>query len=308
MSSPNIATALDMASAPGASVSTQCRDYQRMADTLAWISRHFEEQPTLADLASYAGASPYHFQRLFSRWVGLSPKKYVQHLTLEHAKASLDASQSVLGATFAAGLSSPGRLHDLFVKIEAVTPGEYKRGGAGLVISHGVHDSPFGPCLLMHTERGICALAFVDEGEDGSTLASMSARWPKAQLVADPGPGAELAARVFGPHGKGGDPLTVLLHGTPFQMQVGEAWLRMPPGAVTSYQALATYRGKPKASRAVGTANGANPISYLIPCHRVIGSGGELRGYGGGVWRKRRLLDVEGWTEATVSPRARVRQ
>jgi len=278
---------------PPPGVSSRCRDYQRMADTLTWISAHFEEQPMLADIASRAGASPYHFQRLFSRWVGLSPKKYVQHLTLERAKASLDASQSVLAAAFAAGLSSPGRLHDLFVNIEAVTPGEYKRGGAGLVIFHGIHDSPFGPCLLMHTERGVCALAFVDEGEDGRTLASMSARWPKAQLVADPGPGAELAARVFAPHGKGGDPLTVLLHGTPFQIQVWEALLRIPPGAVTSYQALAAYLGKPNASRAVGTANGANPISYLIPCHRVIRKSGALGGYRWGLGRKLAMLSQE---------------
>ena len=285
-------SARDVGMAPRG-VSSRCRDYRRMADSLTWISAHFEEQPTLADIASRAGSSPYHFQRLFSRWVGLSPKKYVQHLTLERAKASLDASQSVLAAAFAAGLSSPGRLHDLFVNTEAVTPGEYKRGGAGMVIFHGVHDSPFGPCLLMHTERGICALAFVDEGGDGRTLASMSARWPKAQLVEDPGPGAELAARVFAPHGKGGDPLTVLLHGTPFQIQVWEALLRIPPGAVTSYQALATHLGKPNASRAVGTANGANPVSYLIPCHRVITKSGALGGYRWGLGRKLAMLSQE---------------
>ncbi len=274
-------------------IASRCRDYRRMADTLNWISAHFEEQPMLADMASRAGASPCHFQRLFSRWVGLSPKKFVQHLTLERAKASLDASQSVLAAAFAAGLSSPGRLHDLFVNIEAVTPGEYKRGGAGLVICHGLHDSPFGRCLLMHTDRGICALAFVDEGDNGRTLASMRGRWPNAQLVADPEPGAELAARVFAPHGKGGDPLTVLLHGTSFQIQVWEALLRIPPGAVTSYQGLAGYLGKPKASRAVGTANGANPISYLIPCHRVIRKSGALGGYRWGLGRKLAMLSQE---------------
>lgn len=286
-------SASDMIAASTPDVSSRCRDYQRMADTLAWISAHFEEQPMLADIASRAGTSPYHFQRLFSRWVGLSPKKYVQYLTLERAKASLDASESVLAASFAAGLSSPGRLHDLFVNIEAVTPGEYKRGGAGLVIFHGIHESPFGPCLLMHTERGVCALAFVDEGDDGRALAAMSARWPNARLVADPGPGAELAARVFAAHGGGGNTVTLLLHGTPFQIQVWEALLRIPPGAVTSYQALATYIGKPKASRAVGTANGANPISYLIPCHRVIRKSGALGGYRWGLGRKLAMLSQE---------------
>lgn len=291
--SGHIPLALDTALAPGASISTQCRDYQRMADTLAWISRHFEEQPTLADIASRAGASSYHFQRLFTRWVGLSPKKYVQHLTLEHAKASLDASQSVLGAAFAAGLSSPGRLHDLFVNVEAVTPGEYKQGGAGLVIRHGVHDSPFGPCLLMHTPRGICGLAFIDAADDGRGLACMAARWPNATLRADPEPGEALAARIFAPRGNRDDPLSLLLHGTPFQIQVWQALLRIPRGAVTSYEALASYIGKPKAARAVGTANGANPISYLIPCHRVIRKSGTLGGYRWGLGRKLAMLSQE---------------
>lgn len=284
---------------PLPSVASQCRDYQRIADTLTWISANFEVQPTLADIASRAGASPYHFQRVFSRWVGLSPKKYVQYLTLERAKASLDASQSVLAAAFAAGLSSPGRLHDLFVNIEAVTPGEYKQGGAGLVIHHGIHDSPFGPCLLMHTQRGICGLAFVDSGDDGRTLACMSRRWPRATLVADPGPGAELAARVFATRAEVDDPLTVLLHGTPFQIKVWEALLRIPRGAVTSYQALAHYIGKPKASRAVGTANGANPVSYLIPCHRVIRKSGNLAGYRWGLGRKLAMLSQELNSEST---------
>ncbi len=284
-------SASDDAPAPG--IASRCRDYQRMADTLDWLSRHFHEQPSLAEIASRAGASPYHFQRLFSRWVGLSPKKYVQFLTLERARACLDASDSVLGAAFAAGLSGPGRLHDLFVSIESVTPGEYKRGGAGLVIRHAVHDSPFGPCLLMHTERGICGLAFLDKGDDGRTLAEMAARWPNAHLVADAGPGAELAARVFSRPGTGDEPLTVLLHGTPFQIQVWQALLRIPPGTVASYQSLANYVGKPNASRAVGTASGANPISYLIPCHRVIRKSGALGGYRWGLGRKLAMLSQE---------------
>lgn len=290
---PSAASASDLAPAPLPSVPSQCRDYQRIADTLEWISAHFEEQPTLADIASQAGASPYHFQRLFSRWVGLSPKKYVQYLTLERAKASLDDSQSVLAAAFAAGLSSPGRLHDLFVNVEAVTPGEYKQGGAGLVIRHGIHDSPFGPCLLMHTSRGICGLAFVDAGDDARALASMRARWPHATLVEDPAPGAELAARVFENRAKAGDPLTVVLHGTPFQIQVWQALLRIPHGAISTYQALAHYIGKPNASRAVGTANGANPVSYLIPCHRVIRKSGHLGGYRWGLGRKLAMLSRE---------------
>lgn len=279
--------------APAPRLASRCRDYQRMSDTLDWLSAHFHEQPSLADIASRAGASPYHFQRLFSRWVGLSPKKYVQFLTLERARACLDASDSVLGAAFAAGLSGPGRLHDLFVNIESVTPGEYKRGGAGLVIRHGICHSPFGRCLLMHTERGICGLAFMDTGDDRRTLASMMARWPNARFVADPESGAELAARVFAAPGSGDKPLDVLLHGTPFQIQVWQALLRIPPGALASYQSLAGYLGKPNASRAVGTANSANPISYLIPCHRVIRKSGALGGYRWGLGRKLAMLSQE---------------
>lgn len=291
MNGPCISTTSETAAtAPG--VTSRCRDYQRMADTLAWISAHFEEQPSLTEIAARAGQSPYHFQRRFSRWVGLSPKKYVQFLTLARAKACLDASHSVLGAAFAAGLSSPGRLHDLFVNIEAVTPGEHKRGGAGLVIRHGVHDSPFGPCLLMHTERGICGLAFLDEGDDGRTLAGMASRWPNAHLVSDPAPGAELAARAFAAGGVG-DSLTLLLHGTPFQIQVWQALLRIPSGAVTNYQALAGYIGRPGAARAVGTAGGANPIAYLVPCHRVIRKSGALGGYHWGLGRKLAMLTEE---------------
>ncbi len=293
MSGPGNGSASQILAAPRPSVSSRCRDYQRVADTLTWISAHFEEQPTLADIASRAGASPCHFQRLFSRWVGLSPKKYVQYLTLDRAKASLGASRSVLAAALAAGLSGPGRLHDLFVNVEAVTPGEYKRGGAGLVIRHGVHDSPFGPCLLMHTERGICGLAFVDHGDNGRALAFMGSRWPNARLVADPDPGASLATRVFAARGDDDDPLTVLLHGTPFQIQVWEALLRIPPGTVASYQTLADYIGRPDAARAVGTANGANPISYLIPCHRVIRKSGALGGYRWGLGRKLAMLSQE---------------
>lgn len=274
-------------------IASRCRDYQRMADILEWLSTHFHEQPSLAEMAAVTGTSPFHFQRVFRKWVGLSPKKYVQFLTLERAKAALDDSKSVLEAAFAAGLSGPGRLHDLFLTVEAVTPGEYKRGGAGLTIFHGVHDSPFGPCLLMHTERGICALAFVDCGDDSRTLASFARRWPKARLIADAGPGAELARRAFAAPRSRGEAVRLLLHGTPFQIRVWEALLRIPPGAVTSYQALACSIGEPHASRAVASANGANPIAYLIPCHRVIRKSGALGGYRWGLGRKLAMLSKE---------------
>ena len=276
---------------PASDLGARCRDYQRMEETLEWLTAHFEAQPSLEEIAAHAGVSPYHFQRLFTRWVGLSPKKYVQFLTLERAKACLAASQSVLDASFAAGLSGPGRLHDLFVNIEAVTPGEYRRGAAGVVIRHGVHDSPFGPVLLLHTDRGICGLAFTAPGEERRTLTEMASRWPEARLVADAGPGAELAARVFG--GACGERLTLWLYGTPFQIQVWQALMRIPPGSITSYKALAGYIGRPHASRAVGMASAANPISYLIPCHRVIRNSGALGGYRWGLGRKLAMLSRE---------------
>lgn len=267
------------------------RDYERMASSLTWLSAHFASQPSLADIAARAGMSPHHFQRIFTRWVGLSPKKYVQFLTLERAKACLAASESVLDAAFASGLSGPGRLHDLFVNVEALTPGEYKRGGAGLVIRHGVHDSPFGPCLLTHTERGICGLAFLEPTDHNRSLARLTAHWPNARVVADAGPGAELAARIFG--SGGGRSLTLLLNGTPFQIQVWRALLRIPSGSIASYQALAGYVGNPNAGRAVGAASRANPIAYLIPCHRVIRKSGALGGYRWGLGRKLAMLSRE---------------
>jgi AraC family transcriptional regulator of adaptative response/methylated-DNA-[protein]-cysteine methyltransferase len=279
------------------STASRCEDYQRMAHALEWISEHFEEQPTLADVAAHAGLSPYHFQRLFSRWVGLSPKKFVQYLTLERARSSLDASESVLGAAYSAGLSGPGRLHDLFVSIDAVTPGEYKQRGAGLAIRYGTYDSPFGRCLLMHTERGICGLAFVDQGNEAAALASLASRWCNARLIEDRRSGAELAMRVFaacgGEAGVHEDKLPLLLGGTPFQIKVWEALLRIPSGAVTTYEALARHIDNPKAIRAVGSANGANPISYLIPCHRVIRKSGALGGYRWGMGRKLAMLSEE---------------
>ena len=279
------------------STTQRCGDYQRIAAALDWISEHFEEQPTLLDISAHAGLSPYHFQKLFSRWVGLSPKKYVQYLTLERAKSSLEASDSVLGAAYAAGLSGPGRLHDLFVTVEAVTPGEYKSRGAGLEICYGIHESPFGRCLLMHTERGICGLAFVDDDEDHEALATLGARWRNARLREDPEAGEDLMTWIFTraheTRRAGGEPLPLLLNGTPFQIKVWEALLRIPAGSVTTYQSLARHIGKPDAVRAVGTASGANPVAYLIPCHRVIRKSGALAGYRWGLGRKLAMLSEE---------------
>lgn len=273
------------------SLAARRRDYERIADSLAWLSAHFEEQPTLAEIAARAGLSSYHFQRLFSRWVGLSPKKYVQYLTLERAKQCLATAGSVLDAAYEAGLSGPGRLHDLFVSVEAVTPGEYRRRGAGLDIRYGVHDSPFGRCLIAHTERGICGLSFLeDEGASGA-LEELASRFERARLREDHRGGAALAARAF--DRGAGEPLGLLLHGTPFQIKVWEALLRIPSGTLTTYQALAEGVGRPGAARAVGQAVRANPVAYLIPCHRVIRKSGALGGYRWGLGRKLAILSAE---------------
>ena len=278
------------APAPGA-LTARRRDYERIADSLAWLAAHFEEQPTLAETAAQAGLSAYHFQRLFSRWVGLSPKKYVQYLTLERAKQCLATSGSVLDAAYAAGLSGPGRLHDLFVSVEAVTPGEYRHRGAGLDIGYGVHDSPFGRCLIMHTARGVCGLAFLEEDDAHDTLAELSGRFARARIREDRATGAALAARIF--DRAAGEPLRLLLAGTPFQIKVWEALLSIPAGTVTTYRALAERVGSPGAARAVGQAVGANPIGYLIPCHRVIRHSGGLGGYRWGPGRKLAMLSAE---------------
>jgi len=268
-------------------------DYLRMENALAWLADHYAEQPSLADAAHAAGLGPHHFQRVFARWAGVSPKQLVQYLTLEHAKRALRASGSVLDASFAAGLSGPGRLHDLFVTFEALTPGEFKRHGAGLRIDYGFHPSPFGECLLLATPRGLCGLGFTRCGR-ARTLADLARGWEAAELVANPTATRTLAARIFQRSPRpGAVPLRVLVRGTAFQMQVWKALLRIPPGEIVSYGELARHLGKPRASRAVAAANAMNPISYLIPCHRVIRRSGILAGYRWGVERKLAMLSRE---------------
>jgi AraC family transcriptional regulator of adaptative response/methylated-DNA-[protein]-cysteine methyltransferase len=269
-------------------------DYARIAKALAFIAEQAGEQPELDAIAGAAGLSPFHFQRLFTRWVGISPKKFLQFLTLEHAKACLADSASLLDAAYASGLSAPSRLHDLFVAHEAVTPGEFKRRGEGLEIAHGWGRSPFGDVLIMTTARGICGLAFELEGGRAATLADMTARWPRARHVEDEARVARLARRIFEP--AGGEPLGLVLYGSPFQIKVWEALLRIPSGALVSYDAVATaVFGSARGSRAVGSAVGDNPISYLIPCHRVIRKSGVISHYH---WGRPRKLALIGWEAA----------
>ena len=243
----------------------------------------------LPDLAARMGMSAAHFQRLFSRWVGVSPKRYRQYLSMGFARRLLRESACVLEAAAAAGLSGGGRLHDLCLRWEAMTPGEIARGGAGLVLRHGWFDSPFGEVLAMASDRGLCGLAFVAERGRDESLADLAARWPSARHVQDTGALAPLAAAAFG--GAGGGAL--VLSGAPFQIQVWQALLAIPPGQVARYADIAAAIGRPQAVRAVGGAIGRNPVAWLIPCHRVIRSDGGLGGYRWGLPVKRAMLAWE---------------
>lgn len=267
-------------------------DYRRIEKAIRFIDEHAQEQPSLDAIARVAGLSRHHFQRLFRRWAGISPKRFVQYLTLEYAKRRLEESRPVLEAALEAGLSGPGRLHDLFVTYEAMTPGEYKCRGARLRIAYGVHPSPFGDCLLLATARGICGLGFLGRGGAREALARFVRRWPEARFVQAPKETAPLAERAFDSRPGIGPPRLSLM-GTPFQLKVWEALVRIPPGAVVSYGALAETLGRPGAARAVGSAVGANPIAYLIPCHRVIRETGAMEGYAWGLPRKRAMLARE---------------
>jgi AraC family transcriptional regulator of adaptative response/methylated-DNA-[protein]-cysteine methyltransferase len=279
---------------------THCMDqatYARMERAIDWLAAHYREQPDLETIAASAGLSPHHFQRLFTRWVGVSPKKFAGYLTLGHAKQRLAAAESVLETAYDAGLSGPGRLHDLFVTHEAVTPGEWKTQGAGLTLRYGWQPSPFGACLLVATERGLCGLGFeLPEGR-AATEDDLLGRWGEARLVADDAAAQEYAARVFG---GSKTPLHLVLKGTEFQTKVWEALLRIPTGAVASYQDLAAALDRPEAARAVAGAIAENPVSWLIPCHRVIRGTGAITGYRWGPQRKRTML---GW-EAAEAERA----
>lgn len=272
--------------------------YDRMEDALAYIAAHWMEQPSLGEIASAVGMSEFHFQRVFTRWVGISPKKFLGKITIEQAKRQLEHASSVLDATFEAGLSGPARLHDLFVTYEAMSPGEYKKFADGLTITWGWSVSPFGRVLIMTTDRGICGLAFADFGGEGAALEDMQARWPKAHFVRDDTLIVDIAGRIFHDQadlGGGKDAsLRFLLKGTKFQIKVWEALMALPEGALVTYGDLARRIGcDQRAARAVGTAVGANPISWLIPCHRVIRTTGALGGYRWGLPRKIAMLGVE---------------
>jgi len=271
-------------------------DYGRVESAIRFIEKEALRQPSLAEIANATGLSEFHFQRLFSRWVGISPKRFLQFLTKEYARRLLQESRDVLSVTYDAGLSSPGRLHELFVTCEAVTPGEVKSRGEGLSIEYGFHPSPFGRCLLAVTDRGICGLSFVQEAPEGSLVRNLRARWPGARISQSAETTAAVARRIFTFEAQGEPgPLHLFVRGTNFQIQVWEALIRIPFGKAVTYEDIARHIGMPNAPRAVGNAVGRNPIPFLIPCHRVIRKMGEFGNYGEGPQRKKAIL---GWEAA----------
>jgi AraC family transcriptional regulator, regulatory protein of adaptative response / methylated-DNA-[protein]-cysteine methyltransferase len=263
-------------------------DYEKVQQAIEYVQAFASEQPTLEQIAQQVSLSPAHFQRVFRRWAGVSPKRWLQYLNAAQAKRLLRDSMPILETAFAVGLSGPGRLHDLIVSTEAMTPGEYAEHGAGVVVRYGWHDSPFGHCLIGMTERGICALRFADATQFDAEMNRLQGEWSQASLVKDQKKTAPLVAQIF----ESGRRRQLLLNlkGTNFQLRVWQALLQIPEGCVTSYGDLANRLDVPTASRAVANAIGANPVAFLIPCHRVLRATGELGGYRWGIERKAAML------------------
>lgn len=267
-------------------------DYQRIEDAIDYITKNFKEEPSLEEIASAINLSQYHFQRLFSRWVGVSPKKFLQFVKLVYAKRELAVKQlSVLDVSYDLGFSSSSRLHDLFVNIEGMTPGQFKNLGEGLGINYTFRETLFGTLLIGSTNIGICHMAF--EREKEAAIKTLKEKFPHARYLEKTDDFQSKALRVFRSDWKGLDKIKLHLFGTPFQLKVWEALLKIPCGSLNTYGTIAKHIGKPKSSRAVGTAIGNNPVAYLIPCHRVIRSNGHLGGYMWGLNRKQALIAWE---------------
>jgi AraC family transcriptional regulator of adaptative response/methylated-DNA-[protein]-cysteine methyltransferase len=274
-------------------------DYETVQRAVRFISEQWRAQPEIEAIAHAAGVTATELHHLFRRWAGLTPKAFLQAITLDRARALLRESASVLDTAYEVGLSGPGRLHDLFVTHEAMSPGEWKAGGDGLVLHYGFHPSPFGTALVMATPRGLAGLAFADAGDESAALADMRRRWPKARHVEDAARTAALAARIFDPRRwRPNEPLRVVLIGTDWEIRVWEALLKVPMGRVTTYSDIARKVCTPAAARAVGAAVGKNPVAFVVPCHRVIGRDGKLTGYHWGLTRKCAML---GWEAGRIS-------
>lgn len=305
LASPSRAAAFDPTAANA--------DYARVRAAIEFLSLNWREQPEAAEIAAHIGLSPSHFTQLFRRWAGITPKQFLQALTLDHARRLLRESASVLDTAYEVGLSGPGRLHDLFVTHEAMSPGEFRTGGGGLALSYGFHPSPFGEALLVATPRGLAGVGWVDDkdapggardagkpggGREGA-LADMQRRWPNAHFMQDQAATAALAQRIFDPaHWRADQPLRIVMIGSDFEVRVWETLLKIPVGSATTYSGVAQRIGKPKAARAVGAAVGRNPISFVVPCHRVLGAGGALTGYHWGIARKQAII---GWEAGYVA-------
>ena len=276
-------------------------DYARVRFAIEFLTEHWREHPDLDQLAGEMNLSPAHAQKLFKRWCGLSPKEFVQAIAIDHARTLLADSASLLDTALEVGLSGPGRLHDLFVDHEAMTPGDYKRRGQGLTMHYGFHPCPFGLALIVATDRGVCGLGFCDSDtheERSAALADMVGRWPGARFVEAPEHTGPLADAIFAPAQPSGKPLNLVMIGTDFEVRVWDALLKIPAGRACTYSDIARHLGQPKAARAVGAAVGRNPISFVVPCHRVLGKSGDVTGYHWGVTRKHAII---GWEKGYMA-------
>ncbi len=269
-------------------------DYQRIAEAIEFINAHADQQPSLEEVAAQLNLSPFHFQRLFSQWAGVTPKKYLQILTVERAKQLLAEAQPLLAVADQVGLSGTSRLHDHFVQLEAVTPGEFKTGGAGLTIDYAVYNSPFGDIFVAATARGICKLSFIDEDKVELHIDDLQRRWPKAILCNRDSERLKIIESLFVDQ-KPDRPLSLHVSGTNFQINIWRALLQIPEGALTSYSQVAEAVGRPKAARAAGTAIGSNPVAFFIPCHRVLQQSGNIGGY---LWGTTRKHAMHAWESA----------
>lgn len=278
------------------SVMTQTElNYERVAQAIEYLGRNFREQPDLPAVAAQVHLSPEHFQRIFTEWAGVSPKKFTQFLTVDYLRSRIHRFDSVQEAADAAGLSAQSRVYDLFVNIEGVTPEEFRRRGKGTRIRYGFHPTPFGECFIAATERGICGLSFINDSSPQVELGRFEQKWAFAQIEADQAFTQQLVAQIFTNPQPQKAGLSLLLQGTKFQLKVWEALLRIPPGSLSTYEQIAQSIDRPAAARAVGTAIGSNPVGYLIPCHRVIRKTGQMGGYFWGETRKQAII---GWEMA----------
>lgn len=277
-------------------------DYGTVQRVIAYVSRNVAEQPSLNEIAAHVGMEPTRLHKLFVRWAGLTPKAFLQAITLDSAKRLLDQSASILDAAYEVGLSGPGRLHDLFVTHEAMSPGTYKARGEGLTIRYGFAPSPFGRALVMATDRGLAGLAFADEGREDDVFEDMARRWPRARYVEDAAMAAAYGARIFDrARWRAEEPLRVVMIGTDFQIRVWSTLLAIPAGAAATYSDIASAIGQGGAARAVGAAVGRNPLSFVVPCHRVLGRAGSLTGYHWGLTRKQAMLGWERGCSASIA-------